>query len=285
LIIRYCLICVFLCKGFQAKTEIPLGIAYADSIFNAGNYAIAAMEYEKIFFFSENSEERSIALLKKSYCYKSLSRFDKATATLNRIDIGRLPDSVQFSVRYEKAINSFLSDNYTDAENYLAEINYYTPDSSLKAECLFLEILTKNELQKWNEADSLIYLYLSTNNIKIDSSELKSLLKKPKLRNPNTAKFISYIIPGSGQIASGHVFKGLSSLIFFSSSAMFTVLSIESGFYISGLTTGLVISDMFYFGGARHASFLVNKKNTTKKNAYNKQIRNFLLKTESNMNQ
>ncbi|MFH0864978.1 MAG: hypothetical protein V1904_02200 [Bacteroidota bacterium] len=280
-IIRYCFICVFLFKGFQGKTEIPFSTAYADSIFNAGNYPLAALEYERIYFISDNLPEKSDALLKKSYCYKNLLQFDKATSTLNRIDLNDLSDSLQFLIRYEKALNSFLGGNYYDAQVFLFEIHHYTKDTVLPAKCLFLEILTENELQNWDEADSLFRLYLSVNDIIMDSSGLNAMLKRPNLLNQKTAKIISYFIPGSGQMMSGHIFRGMTSIIFQGSSAAFTYLSIKNGFYVSGFTIGLSIFQMFYTGGARYAYYLAEKKNVEKISKHNKKIRDFVLAFEN----
>jgi hypothetical protein len=280
-IIRYCLICVFLCKGFQGRTEIPSSTAYADSIYNAGNYSLAALEYERIFFSTEDVGEQSTALLKKSYCLKNLSQYDNANSTLNRINTNVLSDSLQFAVRYEKALDSFLGGNYYDAQGFLFEINLYIKDTILKEKCLFLEILTENELLNWDKADSLFNQYLLVNKIIIDSAELKAMLKRPKLLNPKTAKIISYIIPGSGQIMSGHICRGLTSIVFEGSAAAFTYLSIKNGFYISGFTTGLGIFQMFYLGGTRYAYYLANQKNKKKIQAHNKKIRDFILAFES----
>lgn len=281
--IRYCLICVFLCTGFSGKTEIPVSIYYADSIFNTGNYSLAAMEYERVYFLSENDSEKTEALLKKSYCYKGLSQYSNATSVLNRIELGSLSDSLMYTIRYEKALNSFLAGNYSQAELFLYEIHYYVNKTSLLKKCLFLEILTKNELMEWDEADSLFQQYLSLHNITIDSAELKALLTRPKLINPSTTKIMSLIIPGSGQMMSGHIFRGLTSIVFEGGSAAFTYLSIKNGFYFSGLTTGIGMFQMFYLGGARYASHLAEKKNAEKISEHNKAIRDFILTKESSL--
>jgi hypothetical protein len=280
-IIAYCFICAFLCKGFSGKTENPSQIAYPDSIFSAGNYSFAAMEYERIFFSSESSTEKTVALLKKSFCYKNLLQYGKANTTLERINTDSLSDSLQYAVRYEKALNSFLGESYYNAQGFLYEIRLYTKNTELISKSLYLEILTENELRNWDKADSLLMCYLAINKTNIDSSELNVMLSRPKLLNPKTAKILSYIIPGSGQMMSGHVFRGLTSIVFQGSAAAFTYLSIKNGFYVSGFTTGLGIFEMLYSGGARYAYKLVLKKNSDKINSHNQKIRDFVLMQES----
>ncbi len=215
-------------------------------------------------------------MLKKSSCFKRLNEFGKASETLQRISFNELSDSLQYQVRYEHALSLLLQKKYDEAELQYIDINFYTHNESLRNQSLFLGIIIKNELRKWQEADSLFIEYIKFNNINIDSVKISELLKKPKLLNPKTAKIISYFIPGSGQIYSGHVFRGLTSIAFQGSFFTFTFLSIKNGFYFSAATTGFGIFQLIYIGGARYAYYLAEKKNAKKIETYNKKIRDFL---------
>jgi hypothetical protein len=279
-IIKYCLFCVFLCKGFSGNAVSPGNLAYADSLFNAANYKLAAMEYERAYFFSVDSFEKEIALLKKSYCQKNLNDFEKAYKTLQRITLINIPDSIQFKVLYEKVLLSYLSGNPQQAETEIVELDVKIRDYQLLNKYLFLKVIVKNELLKWNEADSLLKLYFQLNKSDANSTEMTSLLKKPRIRNPRTARTISYLIPGGGQIYTYHIFQGLTSFALQGTFLYYTIASIKNGFLISGLTLGAGIFQMFYFGGARYAYYLAEKNNAKKISLYNKKIKDFLLNTE-----
>ncbi len=242
---------------------------------------MAALEYERIFYSSQNTFSKCEALLKKSYCYKSLNAFTKGAQTLQRIELSDMPDSIQYNVRYEHALDCFLSGNYEETENLFMQINYYTKKQNLINKCLYLDILNKNELQKWDEADSLFYIYIKAKNISIDSNSIHDLLQKPKLLNPKTAKTISYIIPGAGQMYAGHIFRGISSIIMQGGFATYTFYSLKNNFYLSGILTGFGIFQMLYFGGARYAYYLAEKENTKKIMLYNRKIKEFILKQET----
>ena len=115
----------------------------------------------------------------------------------------------------------------------------------------------------------------------MDSNSIHELLKKQRLLNPKKARIISYIIPGSGQIYSGNILRGLSSLILQGSIGTYTYFCFKNGFYFSGVFTGLMIFQMLYSGGARYASFLTVKENSKRIKLYNTKIREFILKHES----
>ena len=241
---------------------------------------MAALEYERAFYYSHDNLSRCEALLKKSYCYKSSGDYEKGAQTLQRIGLSDMPDSVQYNVRYEHALDCFLSGNYEETDNLLMQINYYTKNKTLINNCLFLDILNKNELQKWDEADSVFYIYIKAKNISMDSDSIHDLLRKPKLLNPKTAKILSYIIPGSGQMYTGHIFRGISSIILQGSFATYTFYSFKNSYYLSGLLTGFGIFQMLYFGGAKYAYYLAERENLKKIMLYNSKIREFILKQE-----
>jgi tetratricopeptide (TPR) repeat protein len=280
-IIKYCLICVFLCRSLSAFTaDIHKGNC-ADSLLAAGNYKLAALEYERAFYATQDDALQCEALLKKSYCYKSAGDFDKGAQTLQRINLSFISDSMQYKVRHEHALDCYLAGKFEDADELLMQINYYTKNKDLADNSLYLDILNKNELQEWKASDSLFMIYLKVNNISIDSNTINQLLKKPRLLNEKTAEIISFIVPCSGQIYSGHVLRGLSSIILQGGVGWFTYDCIKDGFYLSGVFMGFTVFQMLYFGGANYAYYLAEKKNVDKITMYNKKIRDFILKQES----
>jgi hypothetical protein len=275
--IRFCLLCVFLFRSFSGSAEVPMN--RADSLFGAANYSCAALEYEWVNYENTDNTTKAVALLKKSYCYKKLENFNLAAFTLNRIKLNDLSDSLQFRIRSEHALLCYLNGNLEEANSYLSEINFYSNDS-LRNTLLYLNILNKNEMQKWHETDSLLHKYIELNRPLIDSSKLASLFQKPKLLNKKTAKTLSYILPGSGQMYTGNIFRGLSSIGFQGALALYTFLSIQNGFYFIGITSGIATLSMFYKGGAKYAAFLAEKKNTNRINDYNQKLKEFVLAIE-----
>ena len=280
-IVRFCLIWIFLCNVFYAKAQRINIFSYPDSLYEVGCFKHAATEYERIFFISADVNNKNAALLKKSYCYKQDQQFGVAANTLKRIDFNKTTDSIYTIVAYEYALNTFLNEDYNETLLQLNELDNKVVDSVYDSKCLILKILAYNELQKWKEATISLNNYLKINHIKVDSLVKSELLKKPKLKNEKLAKNMSYIIPGSGQIYTGHWGRGLSSLLLSSAFATYTYVSFVNGFYLSGVFSGFSPFRMFWTGGANYAEYLAKQKNKERIAIHNKKIKDFIF-TNSN---
>jgi len=239
------------------------------------------LEYERIYFVSTESEGRSLALLKKSYCQKKLGNYESAISSLARAENEKTSDSLKYLINKEHAMLYFLNDDYSNAELMLNQLDQQVTDTIKQYDYLYLKIIVLNELMKWDESSVLLKKYFCYKNIILDEQNRKALFNQPKQLNPKTAKIMSYFIPGSGQMYSGHIFRGLTSIGFQGSSLLYTILAIQNKFYLTGVFTGFGLMQMFYFGGARYAAFLVNKENAQKITTYNKRIRDFVLSVES----
>lgn len=280
--IRYCLIFAFLCKSYTSRCDTIAGnFNFADSLFSVGQFEIASLEYERIYFVSTESEGRSLALLKKSYCQKKLGNYESAISSLARAENEKTSDSLKYLINKEHAMLYFLNDDYSNAELMLNQLDQQVTDTIKQYDYLYLKIIVLNELMKWDESSVLLKKYFCYKNIILDEQNRKALFNQPKQLNPKTAKIMSYFIPGSGQMYSGHIFRGLTSIGFQGSSLLYTILAIQNKFYLTGVFTGFGLMQMFYFGGARYAAFLVNKENAQKITTYNKRIRDFVLSVES----
>ncbi len=281
LIVRFYLIWIFLCNVFFVKAQRIDVFSYPDSLFNSGNFKLAAVEYERIYFISDDIDTKNDALLKKSFCYKQDNQYEVAAKTLKRIDFNNINDSTYYKSCYEYALNTFLNEDYKETILQLNEMHTKQIDTFNNNNLLVLRILTLNELRKWDEANTSLINYIKTNNIKVDSFAFKKLSKKPGLKNEKLAKNISYFFPGSGQIYSGHWGRGLSSLILSGAFATYTYVSFINGFYYAGVFSGFSTFRMFWTGGANYAEYLAKQKNKDRITKHNKKIKDLIYKTNT----
>lgn len=278
-IVRFCLIWIFLCNVFSVNAQRINIFSYPDSLYYVGCFKLAAAEYERIFFISNDTDTKNLALLKKSYCSKQDQQFGIAANTLKRINFNKITDSIYVIVAYEYALNSFLNEDYNETLLQLNQLDNKYINSSYESNCLILKIITCNELRKWDDAHNSLNKYLNINNLKMDSLIKNELLFTPKLYNEKLAKTISFIIPGSGQIYTGHWGRGLSSLLLNGAFATYTYVSFVNGFYLSGVFSGFSPFRMFWTGGANYAEYLAKQKNKERISQHNKKVKNFILKT------
>jgi hypothetical protein len=247
-------------------------------LYNSGNFKLGAVEYERIYYLSEDVKLKNLALLKKSYCYKQDKKFEDAAKTLKRIDFNHIIDSIYALSCYEYALNTFLNGDYSETMLQLDDIEVKIKDTLYYNQSLFLKILTLNKMQKWEEANTKLNIFIKTNKVNIDPFTYKELMKIPKLKNENFAQTISYIIPGGGQMYTGQWGRGLSSLILQGAFVTYTYFSFINGFYISGVFSGFSTFRSFWTGGANYAKYLAKQKNKERIDNHNKKVKDFLLK-------
>lgn len=273
-IIKYCWICIFLCVPFLISAQTQ----FADSLFAVGNLEYAQLEYERLLFLKEGNKDDII--YKKALCEKAAGQFSKAVATLERANLFQQEDSVAFAMRYELAINAFLSGDYPKSLNQLVQMEYFINNKDIANQSLYLHILTLNEMRKWEEAKIKFSKYIAINQLDSTSIELYSFLEKPKIKNIKKARNLSYLLPGVGQMYAGYFSKGLFSSLMQASLMAFGAYSLYTGYFFTGAFTGIGLFYAFYSGGARHAEYLAKQKNKELTKSYNDPIRELILKTE-----
>ena len=259
--IRWYLVCVCLCNTFSVKAT---DTRFADSLYAAGNFSAAALEYERNTYLDTSSTSVIYALLKKSYCYRADNKFAEAYQTLSRVNCDKLTDSVQYIIRYERALNAYLACDYQNAEFELVQMDFFIRDTLITEQCLFLKIFILSEGENWEQTKFILQKYLLSKHVKTDTINFDKLIPLRKIRSAKKAKLLSLIIPGLGQAYSGYPGRAVSSLLLQGVAAAFTVVSIMNGFYIEGISVGAIYFLRFYMGGARYAGQLAVKHNSKK---------------------
>ncbi len=242
-------------------------------------YEYAAVEYERVVY--SNSDPRIVnqALLKEGLCYKELANYKLASSVLGRANLFLEQDSLNYAIRYEIVLNSYLAEDYPNALAQLTQLEYFFKDNGYN-KVLFLHILTLNSLRRWEEAKVKYEEYLRENDTQLSVEEAYGFLKKPKIKDPEKAESISYFLPGVGQMYAGYFGRGLLSGFLQAVFIGYGAYSLYEGYFFSGALTGVGLFWAFYSGGSRHAKYLAQKKNEELTVKYNKPIKEALLKLE-----
>jgi TM2 domain-containing membrane protein YozV len=252
--IRFYLICIFLCAPFFTKGQAT---AKADSLFGQGQHLLARVEYERLLF--AGGQDNNSLLLKKSYCFKAEGKFEEAYLTLQRADFFQGTDSLKLSLYYESALTAHLALKYDLSINKIRELQYYFPDFSNPMIDL-LEILNLNYQHKLPEAKRKFIAFKG----KYGLSDVPNIYEKRKfrkLKSPEKAESISHFLPGVGQAYAGYTVRGITSGLIQTGLLSFTAISFINAYYFSGAFTGMGLFSMFNNGGARHAQYLAEKRN------------------------
>lgn len=282
-------ICLILFWGVMMErvlyAETPDLFRFADSLKQAGNFEYAAIEYERNFFYGENSADRVHALIQKAECLKALNSFNKAEKCLMRVNYSDIPDSVYFTARYQTALCAYLAGNFSNAESQLIQLfaeNKYTKSDY---PVLPLYVFVLNELMKWEEAQKKCREWILAmpldNNVR-DSlyrivDDLYRADRQPRLKKQGTAKILSSIIPGSGQAYAGFWGEGMANAFLQGTSLLLTAYGIYTGYYVTSAVITFGLFQKFYSGAIVRTDYLVQKKNYELVRHYNDLLKNELL--------
>jgi TM2 domain-containing membrane protein YozV len=257
----------------------------ADSLFQSGSFHESALEYERIVFKQTGNIQTVEALIGKAKCYIQLKDCKKALTEFKRIQFRGLNDTLQYRVRYEIALCSYLSGDVAEAKSQFEQMRFYFRDSTIMYPTLVLQILTNNELYNWQEAYSNALFYIQLNvqdSLVADSLEetLRSFYNSkriPKLRNPDKARLLSTFIPGAGQMYAGYPLEGLLNFTLQVLSLAGGIYGIYTHYYFTGYVIGFGLFQKFYFGGINRAFRLAEKKNYQEVRKFNEMVKEFVL--------
>jgi len=248
---RFLLICIYLFVYFSIDAQ-----SIGDSLFQAGKYFEAAVQYEKEAYF--HPEYQSEMLLKKAYCYKALGKYDQAlqiTKRINRIN----NDSLGRLVMYERIFLSYLLEDFPQAYNQLVQWDFKIQSKDESVE--ILRFLTLISLEKMEEARVL--LEKQGDLYGMERAQVEEILSMNwKLKDPQKAYNLSLFFPGVGQMYAGYFFRGLFSGGLQTVIVAFTAYSFYKGYFFSGAIPGAALFYTFYLGGARYARQLSEKRNS-----------------------
>jgi len=282
LIVRYCLILIFLCGISTGKGQEVFN--KADSLFLVGDYHQAGLAYEWIIFSGPGPDQEIRAILGRVQSYKKLGLFDQAGSLLDQVNILEIPDSIKAAVVYETLLVSYLSGNYMEVQSRFLLGRPYIQNSGFGKQSKLLICLSHLKNGKWDQASISGESYIKSVS---PPSQTDSLLDRfhiifnptnqPKLKDSRKARIFSMIIPGSGQIYSGYVKDGLISFGLHLLAVGGAGFAFSQGLYISGWIGGFGLLQKLYFGGIQRAEELSEQKNRLKKESFIQPASNFLI--------
>jgi TM2 domain-containing membrane protein YozV len=245
-------------------------------------YPDASIAYEQIVFDHQNDETiKAQALLKKSYCYKSEGKYSLIDNLLKRCDVNKLNDSIKALILFEQAFACYMDEKFELAkERILPVLNLNATPEMDKASVLLYSLIL-NELNCWEESKNNLVSFIKRTDIKDETlrdsliQEVNTMYQKkniPHLKKVKTARLMSFIIPGSGQMYAGQPGKGLISLSLVALSSTFIYFNIVDQIYTSS-AMGVYLFSFFYTGNVNQTHDMVKKRNNTKKNTTNTYLR------------
>jgi tetratricopeptide (TPR) repeat protein len=239
--------------------------------------------FNKAYYLSDEKNKKAELLLKSNECYKTLGLYEEAILSLKQIFPLGLSDTLQFNIKLQLAILNYLKSDFTESLSQLEQIEQYTKSENLKNEVLPIKVMVLNELENYDEAKKTMLKWIVNTAPKELNDSLTEVVNKlysdkniPHFKNTKTAKTLSYIFPGLGQLYAGYPLGFLASLTLTSAALGYGVYNFITQHYFTTFTFNNGLFQAFYIGGARRAEFLANKKNNKLKSNFNNSIKDYL---------
>ena len=288
-IVRFYLTSIFLCGIYTGKSQEIFH--NADSLFLAEEFRQSGLAYEWIVFSTQDSDQKARALLGRTQSLKKLGLYEQASSYIDQINLLELHDSTRAAFMYESLLVNYLSENFHEVQSRFLMSRSSLINTSFFGQARLLQCLSQLESGKWKQmnlaAESFIKEIAPPE--KADSlishfDIIFDTLQAPRLKNPKTARIMSMIIPGSGQIYSGYPGDGLISFSLHALALGSAGLAFTQGLYISGWIGGFGLLQKLYFGGTQRAADLSEQKNRLNKELFIQPVSTYLISISERYN-
>lgn len=229
----------------------------ADSLFESEKYFDAITEYKRLRFFAKNEEYEFQSYSKIGFCYKAGGKYDDAIKYfgLAKLSAKLFDDSLKMDLQIIRTniLRGTISQAFALLDKLKREnsnkidtaiINYWTAWAHLMNDNWDL---AANEFDKKSQFHHLKTFADSVNSAKY-SAEF--------------AKFISIILPGSGQFYTGNYLSGVLSLAWNVFGGYLTINAFATDRALEGVLFGSLVWTRFYRGNFQNAEKFAIEKNS-----------------------
>lgn len=251
-------------------------ILFADSQFENQNYQLAVKEYQRALFFSKGEktdylyQQIACAFFKNSQFAQAAYFYDlsyktstndslKKELTFNKAQCYLLMSDYRQSLYELTSLGNELSEYFKRKQDFYFAVSYFGIEDFEKSEAYFIS-LVKNDPELVNEISGLFS---------------RKNLNRP---SPKTAKTLSRIIPGSGQLYAGDLKNGLNSLVLTGGLAFLGIHVYTEYSLFDSMMSVFPWFYRYYQGGSNKAHEIAYKKREIKRDKTYQSILNILEK-------
>ncbi|MDQ1317017.1 MAG: hypothetical protein QG641_784 [Candidatus Poribacteria bacterium] len=236
-------------------------ITLADNLSKQGKYDEAITEYKRFIFFNPDYADNSQVFYKMGLAYRAEHDWHHAIDAMETsITLTQNPE-IANERRLSLATTLIASKNYNLAKLELVRILDSTKDNSLSRKVLYFSGIASIYSFDWDAAKKNFNDFYDDSSNK-SAKELNSVLLRVKsYKSTTTAKILSTIIPGAGQVYAGNWHDGLNAFILNGVIIGFIANSVYKKDYRDALLITFLLSYRYYKGNIYHAEKDVEKYN------------------------
>ena len=261
---------LFLAANLSAQT-IEQARQLADQQFEQGNYDLALRTYQRILFF-EKGPAKTDLFLQTAQCYLRTENYKRAANYFDLAYNSTQVDSLQHEYLFLKTSCYLYLRSFNYALVELLNLPDNLPPSQEEKRNFFLGVAHfGNGEYETSQGHFLAMLSPTDSSTRAQVNALFHDLEKIRL-NPKTARILSSILPGAGQLYAGDVKNGLNSFLLNGGLVVLSFYVTSSLGFVEGLISVLPWFQRYYTGGYKKAELIAAQKVEEKKGAIYRRI-------------
>lgn len=236
----------------------------ADSLFQSEEYFDAITEYKRLLFFAKNEECKFEVYSKIGLCYKAGGKYDDAIKCfgLAKLSAKLFDDSLKMDLQIIRTniLRRTIPQALSLLEKLKRENSNKIDTSIINYWTAWAHLMNDN----WDLAASEFDKNIQFHHLKMFADSVNSAKYSPQF-----AKFISIILPGSGQFYTGNYLSGFLSLAWNVFGGYLTINAFTTDRALEGVLFGSLVWTRFYRGNFQNAEkFAIEKNSEISNNAY-----------------
>jgi len=199
----------------EAAEAPPPLFAFAQSLFETGEYYRAVGEYQRFLFFQPQHALASQAQLRIALAYFCGEQWLQAFEVFRQVTRMAADPAVREAAALWMAEALARRGRHEEALRGYREVMAAYPGTPTAARAAYLIGWSLLWLRQWEEARQVFAAIAATSPYYASAQRLASALDPPPAlpqRSPTVARVLSTVLPGAGQIYSGHTVDGLIGL-------------------------------------------------------------------------
>jgi len=224
--------------------------SFANELFAENDYLRAIGEYQRLIYFSHDSDSKEWFEFQIGECYRKMKRYEAAKKKYDVLILGGVNNSeLGFSARIASAKCSINMGLLTGARLLLCDL----AAGNAKSDTIhFLLGVTYIKEMKWNTAKNE-FMAIHFSRMKKDAFDMLHRKSKENFKSEKTALLLSTFIPGAGQIYASKTLKGIISFSLNFSLGYLTYKAVKEDRKMDAILIVYFGLQRFYFGNIEQA--------------------------------
>lgn len=247
----------------QANAE-DAARSLAEQLIAVGEHDAAITEFKRFLFFHTGDPESWLVALRIADCYRTLGRFPQAIAWYERSSREAPDEHARSQPELDAASVEIAAGSYSAAEFRLLRLRAFgSADALAGRDALFLGLAYLLEGRTSDADRELSYsaTFLPPG-LRETVTEVLDRSRAAQRLSPSTAKLLSTLLPGAGQVYTGHYLDGLDSLAVTAGSATLVAWCIATQNYAEAVLGFFYLLQRYYAGSRQNAERQALERNS-----------------------